>query len=396
MIAGDPDSVDVLIAGAGLVGLALAAALARSGLTVAIADRNPVVSPALAAGDDDWDPRVYAISPGSAAFLRGIGAWQYLSCERVQSIESMLVHGDRSASLEFCAYDIGERALAWIVEERALRGALVPLVRAAGIPVLAPREFAGIAWSPEAAVLRFGDGGSIAARLVVGADGLRSWVRDAAGIAATPTPYGQTAVVANFACERAHHGRAWQWFRPDGGVLAWLPLPGRRMSIVWSAPDAQAQQLLTLDPAALAARVSEAGAYALGALRCITPASGFALSYLSLPHTIAHRLALVGDAAHGVHPLAGQGVNLGFGDAEALAAVLHSRGPIPDIATPFLLDRYARRRAEPVRAMQFVTDGLARLFGSTAPWVRTARNAGLAAVDRLPFAKRLLASAALG
>jgi ubiquinone biosynthesis UbiH/UbiF/VisC/COQ6 family hydroxylase len=389
-------NVDVLIAGAGLVGLALAAAVARTGLSVALADRQPVTTPDTGRSGDDWDPRVYAISPGSAAFLRTIGAWQQLSCDRAQAIESMLVRGDAASSLEFSAYDIGERALAWIVEERALRAALVPLVRAAGVPVLAPREFASIAWSPDEARLTFADGSMVTAKLVVAADGLRSWVRDAAGIAATPASYGQTAVVANFACERAHHGRAWQWFRADGGVLAWLPLRGRRISIVWSAPEAQAHDLLALDAAALAARVTTAGDGALGALTLITPPAGFPLSYLALPSTVAHRLALVGDAAHGVHPLAGQGVNLGFGDAAALAMVLQSRGPITDVATPFLLDRYARRRVEPVRAMQWVTDGLSRLFGSPAPWMRTLRNAGLTAVDRIPLAKRLLAHAALG
>ncbi|HZQ60785.1 MAG TPA: FAD-dependent monooxygenase, partial [Casimicrobiaceae bacterium] len=210
-----------------------------------------------------------------------------------------------------------------------------------------------------------------------------------------PSSYGQTAVVANYECERAHHGRASQWFRRDGGVLAWLPLPGRRMSMVWSAPTVLATELLQLSPPELAERVRAAGDDALGRLECITPATGFPLSHLQLPTVIAHRVALVGDAAHGVHPLAGQGVNLGFGDAAALAAVLRSRGPIEDPAAPFLLERYARKRAEPVRAMHLVTDGLARLFGGAAPGVRMVRNLGMTGVDRLPFIKRMLARSAL-
>jgi 2-octaprenyl-6-methoxyphenol hydroxylase len=327
--------------------------------------------------------------------LHGIGAWQHLGCDRVQPVESMLIQGDRGASLEFTAYELGERALAWIVEERSLRAGLVPLVRTGGVSVLAPQEFGSVAWSADYARVHFADGYAVDTRLLVGADGLRSPVREAAGIVAALQPYGQTAVVANFATERAHHGRAWQWFRPDGGILAWLPLPGRRMSMVWSAPTSLAEELLALPPAALAIRAAEAGDHALGSLRCLTPAAGFPLSSLRLPAVIAHRLALVGDAAHGVHPLAGQGVNLGFGDAEALAAVLRTRGPIADPATPFLLERYARRRAEPVRAMHAVTDGLARLFGAGNAAVRTARNAGLTAVDRLPMIKRMLARAAL-
>ena len=235
----------------------------------------------------------------------------------------------------------------------------------------------------------------LSAKLVVGADGVRSWVRQAAGIVAEPRPYGQTAVVANFDCERAHHGVARQWFRDDGGVLAWLPLPGRRISIVWSAPDALAAELRALQRDALAARVADAGGHALGVLAPITDAATFPLSFLKLPATIAHRLALVGDAAHGVHPLAGQGVNLGFGDVEALAGVLAERGPVGDPGAPILLERFARRRAEPVLAMQTVTDGLVRLFGPATPWLKTLRNAGMTAVDRLPVLKRALAQPAL-
>jgi 2-polyprenyl-6-methoxyphenol hydroxylase-like FAD-dependent oxidoreductase len=151
-------------------------------------------------------------------------------------------------------------------------------------------------------------------------------VREAAGIAAVTKTYGQTAVVANFNCEHPHRGRAFQWFLDDGGILAWLPLPGRRMSMVWSAPEAEARELLALPADALASRVASRGRHALGALESITPSAGFPLQLQKLPTMIAHRVALVGDAAHGVHPLAGQGANLGFGDAEALAAVLRDAG----------------------------------------------------------------------
>ena len=386
-------SYDVVIAGAGLVGLALAPMLARAGLTVALVDRNPIA--AAAPDPATWDMRVYAISPGSAAFLRAVGAWQALPCDRITAIESMHVEGDAGAALSFSAYEMGERALAWIVEERALRATLLPVVRAAGVDVHGGVSFEALSFLPEAGTLRLAGGASIAGRLIVGADGGQSWVRNAAGIVAEPRAYGQTAVVANFACELPHHGRALQWFRADGGVLAWLPLPGRRISIVWSAPEAQAAELQALAPAALADRVALAGGHALGTLECITAAGGFPLRFLRLPTSVALRLALVGDAAHGVHPLAGQGVNLGFGDAQALASVLADRGPVADPGAPILLDRYARRRAEPVLAMQAVTDGLARLFGPPSPWLRTLRNAGMSAVDRLPLIKRALAQPAL-
>jgi len=391
------DHFDAVVVGAGLVGLAVAPALSRAGLKVALVDRAPVAAPEF--DSDSWDTRVYAISPGSATFLRSLGAWQMLQPERIEPVEAMQVAGDAGATMEFSAYDLGERALAWIVEERALRIALLPLVFEAGVEVIGSAALASLDWTPDACALTLTESGASAqvltAKLIVGADGARSWVRQAAGLATEPRPYGQTAVVANFACERAHHGIARQWFRSDGSVLAWLPLPGRRMSMVWSAPDALATQLRTLDSVALAARVAEAGGHALGALALITAAASFPLALLKLPAIIAHRLALVGDAAHGVHPLAGQGVNLGFGDVEALAAVLAERGPATDPGVRVLLERFARRRAEPVLAMQTVTDGLVRLFGPTHPLLKTLRNAGLTAVDRLPLLKRALAQPAL-
>lgn len=396
-----PHRYDVVIAGAGLVGLALAPALARTGLSVALVDRAPIALP-----QDDpspWDSRVYAISPGSARFLHALGAWQALPADRITPIEAMHVVGDAGASLDFSAYEMNERALAWIVEERALKAALLPQAIAAGVALYGGAPFVGLSWSADAARVSLGatdgaaetTGQELAAQLLVGADGIRSWVRAAAGIVAAPKGYGQTAVVANFACANAHHGVARQWFRNDGGVLAWLPLPGRRISMVWSAPDALAEELLALAPAALAERVEGAGGGALGVLAPITPPAGFPLALLRLPTTVAHRLALVGDAAHGIHPLAGQGVNLGFGDVEALVQVLRERGPVDDPGAPILLERFARRRAEPVLAMQAVTDGLVRLFGPPAPWLKSLRNVGLAAVDRLPGVKRFMAQPAL-
>ena len=384
---------DVVIVGAGLVGLALAPALARTGLSVALIDRGSLSEDAADAAT--FDTRVYAISPGSAGFLRAIGAWQALHCERVAPIESMHVQGDGGGSIDFSAYDLGERALAWIVEERELRAALIRTVRRAGIDVVVGATPQALSWSAAAGILKLGDGRAVGARLIVGADGASSWVRQAAGIVAEPKSYGQTAVVANFACQRAHHGRAYQWFRDDGGVLAWLPLPGRRISMVWSAPDTLAQALLAESNEALTSRVADAGGQTLGELECITPVAGFPLRFLRVPTPVALRLALVGDAAHGVHPLAGQGVNLGFGDAQMLAAVLAERGPVADAGAPILLERYARRRAEPVLAMQAVTDGLARLFGPPTPWLKSLRNAGISAVDRLPLLKRALAQPAL-
>lgn len=387
---------DVVIVGSGLVGLALAAALARASLAVAIVDRAPLAAPDGPAGSEDWDSRVYAISPGSAEFLHALGAWQLLPAERVSAIEAMLICGDAGGELTFSAYELGERALAWIVENRELQAALARTVRTAhAIEVIAPCEPAALSWRADAVQLELGDGRKVTARLVVGADGVRSWTRAQAGLVHEPRPYGQTAIVANFAAEFAHRGRAFQWFLEDGSVLAWLPLPGQRVSIVWSAPEALAGELLALDAQALAERVGNTGAGALGKLEPITAAAAFPLSFLKLPAVVAHRLALVGDAAHGVHPLAGQGANLGFGDAAALSAVLAAGLELRDAGLPLLLERYARKRAEPVLAMQVVTDGLARLFGSRAAWLRALRNRGMQTVGALALVRRLLAQPAL-
>ncbi len=392
----DADTRDVIIVGAGLVGLALAAALARAGLSVTIVDRGNVAAAPFGADGEGWDQRVYAISPGSASFLHSLGAWQLLPVERIAPIESMDVRGDAGGRIEFSAYELGERALAWIVENRELNAALVEASRGVpGLDIVAPCVPVAIAWHAGAAELRLDDGRTISSRLIVGADGMQSWTRREAGMRGAPRAYGQSGVVANFETERAHRGRALQWFLPDNSVLAWLPLPGRRISIVWSAPTELATELMALDAADLAARVAEAGGHELGALTAITPAAAFELSFLKLPAVVGDRLALVGDAAHGVHPLAGQGVNLGFGDAAALAAILGARGPVTDAGAAILLERYAHRRAGPVLAMQTVTDGLVRLFDVRASWLRVLRNRGMVAVGAIGPLKRLLAQPAL-
>ena len=261
--------------------------------------------------------------------------------------------------------------------------------------IVSPCRPTRIEWGDDNALIALDDGRTLACRLVIGADGANSWVRAQAGIEAKPDPYGQKGVVANFACERPHRGIARQWFFDDG-ILAWLPLPGNRISIVWSTFDAKADALVAFDADALCERVALAGANELGQLTPITPAAAFPLRLLRLPQTVKPRLALVGDAAHNVHPLAGQGVNLGFQDARLLAQMLCDLPLGADAGDYRLLRRYERGRKEDVLLMQLVTDSLQKLFNNSNPLLAGLRNLGLGLTDRIAPVKQLLIRHALG
>jgi 2-octaprenylphenol hydroxylase len=379
-------NLDVLIVGGGLVGLSLAAALRDSGLRLALVEPH---APRRLPAADKWDSRIYAISPGSADFLARCGAWQGMREDRVARVESMRIYGDDGrAELEFSAYDAGLRELAFIVENGRLQSALWRVVRD-GAQIRCPATWSTLELDAHAAVLRLENGTELSARLVIGADGAESRIRAAAGIDATPKDYGQLGVVANFSCEKAHRGVAFQWFRRDG-VLALLPLPGNRVSMVWSIAHERGRELLAMSGEELAAEVEAASRGAVGALAMVTPAAAFPLRLMRVTNVTRARLALVGDAAHNVHPLAGQGVNLGFRDARELSAVLAGRGPQPDCGDHALLRRYERARREDVLSMQLMTHTLQKLFNNNAVWLGKVRNLGLKLADGQPQLKSLL------
>jgi len=384
---------DVLIVGAGLVGASLAAALKDSGLSVALIDAGPM-HPSVVG---EWDTRIYAISPGSSRFLREHGAWDRIPADRIASVEAMEVHGDAAgAEIRFSAYQAGLRELCFIVESREVQRALAVQIEAdCEVSTIYSARPVALAVGEDSAVLDFEDGRSIEARLIVGADGAQSWVREMSGIEARIRSYGQQGVVANFETERAHRGIARQWFRRDG-VLALLPLPGNRVSMVWSTWNAAAERLLCLETANLVREVEEASKHELGALRLLTPPQGFPLRWMRAADCVRPRLVLIGDAAHNVHPLAGQGVNLGFQDAQELAAILCSRGAQDDCGDLRLLRRYARARSEPVAMMQTATDGLQRLFNNELPGLTWLRNTGLRLTNGVVPLKSLFVAHALG
>ena len=385
---------DVIVVGAGLVGASFALALKSAGLRLAVVDTHgprPAMDPA------GWDSRVYAISPGSAAFLDECGAWHALDTARLCRVEDMRIFGDDVLSeLEFSSYAAGLRELAFIVENRELQRVLwQALDRAPQVEIVAPALCRDLIFDTDAARLELADGRTLRARLVVGADGADSWVRQQAAVEVESRPYRQTAVVANFASSKPHRGVATQWFRRDG-VLALLPLPGDRVSMVWSTAVEHAAELLALAPAALAAQVAAAAHETCGELQVITPAAAFALRMQSVRRLVMPRLALIGDAAHNVHPLAGQGVNLGFRDARGLAQVLTQRGAQADCGDYVLLRRYERARREDIASMRLATDSLQRLFNNDSTGLGKLRNLGLRLVNRQPRLKNLLVRHAVG
>ena len=385
---------DVLIIGGGLVGASLAAALKLGNLSVALVEAQP-----MSFQKEGWDGRIYAISPGSAEFLSQCGAWQHLDMSRVQAVEQMRVFGDEGAELDFSAYQLGAPELAFILENRLLLQALWQgLQQQDNLTLFHPARCASLRWHDDAASVCLEDGREIEAKLVVGADGSDSWVRQQAGIMEPPTPYQQHGVVANFRIEKPHRGTAYQWFQPDG-ILALLPLPQQMVSMVWSASPEKSAALLQLPHEELCAQVEQASQHRLcalhGALHIVTPPAAFPLRLLSLPHIVKPRLALVGDAAHNVHPLAGQGVNLGFRDARQLAQVILQRGAQQDCGNIHLLRRYERARREDIVSMQLTTHTLKHLFNNKNPLLRNFRNVGLSCVNRIAPLKKMLARHAL-
>ncbi len=394
---------DIVIIGGGIVGAALATALKTSGLRVALVEGQalpgPHPLPPSAAGinassNEDWDSRIYAFTPGNVKFLAECGAWQRLDTSRVQQVEAMHVFGDTGSKLDFSAYQLGEPELAFILESRLLQQALWQgLPEQDNLTLFQPAQCAELVWQEDAAYLKLKDGREIKAKLVVGADGRDSWVRHQAGMPEVPTPYHQHGVVANFSISKAHRGIAYQWFQPDG-ILALLPLPGKRISIVWSVSPEKSAELLALTHDELSARVEQASQNTLGDLHVITPPAAFPLRVLNLAHITKPRLALVGDAAHNVHPLSGQGVNLGLRDARELVDVLTQRGAL-DCGDIRLLRRYEKARQDDIVSMQLTTDTLKHLFVNDNPLLRTLRNVGLAVTNKIVPLKKMLARHAL-
>lgn len=388
-------SFDAVVVGTGIAGLACALALARQGVRVSLLGPRPALAePA----PGHYDPRVYAISPASRQFLADLGVWGAIPEARVTSVQDMEIFGDQNGTVLLSAWQANISELASIVESTKLERALRSALQVYGVP-WTQAKFTGLMRRPDTATLELLTDGSarLTTQLAVGADGAGSPLRESAGIATQLRDYDAIGLVVHLDAERPHQGRAWQWFTPDG-ILALLPMPdtgaGPQLSMVWSMRRAAAAELQALEPAELKLRLPRLLAAAtgerLGQLVPRSPLHGFPLSLRTSSALIAPGIALVGDAAHVVHPLAGQGLNLGLGDAHALALAVGQREHYRNAGDLRVLRRYQRARAEPLTAMRWATDGLYHLFDiptTPATWLR---NMGMNLVERLPMVKREL------
>ena len=392
---------EVMVVGAGLVGLSAALALHQLGFEVVLVDEHVP----LAEQDErcDWDQRIYAISPHNVSWLKSLGAWQHLDKQRVTPVQAMQIWGDTTQTpLMLDADVINVDAMAFIIEERALMRALLHQAQQQGLRTIFGVKPTSVDISPIQAQLTLDSGQVIQSDLLLAADGTNSWVRQQANITFTQKDYQQTAIVANFGTEKPHDQIARQWFRQErlsqradahAGILAWLPLSENKISIVWSVPTAYAQLLMQLDNTAFAHEVMQAGNATLGEMTLLGERAAFPLVLKQAEALTQGALALVGDAAHRIHPMAGQGVNLGFRDVIDLADILRHKRSYQNVNDPSLLKQYARARKADVFSMVSLTSGLYHLFESQNAVVQKLRNWGLMTTNHSIIRKLLVRNA---
>lgn len=368
---------DVQVLGSGVVGRSLALALARCGLNVALRPDGAQVP----IGDD---VRAYALNAASVELLRGLKVWEALPAHAATPVLDMHVQGDAYASaIDFSAWQQRVGALAWITDAEALERELAAAVR------FAPHITVVDAAEPAA---------SISAALTALCEGKISATRESLGVQFEQVDYGHRAIAARLTSSSTHQGLARQWFRsPD--VLALLPFdsprPSRSFALVWSLPDARAADLLGVDAAGFERELMQATNGEAGELALASERKAWPLMQAGAHAWCGPGWVLLGDAAHVVHPLAGQGLNLGLADVAALVRVIGEREPWRALGDEKLLRRYARERAAPTWAMRQLTDGLLRLFSDEAPLLRELRNRGLTLANRLSPLKRWLTARAL-
>lgn len=388
------DLLDVAVVGGGMVGAAAALSLAHDGLRCALVEAH---EPARWAADEEVDLRVVALAPSSARLLRELGVWDTVLAARARAYDAMHVwDAESGAGLDFDAASEGREALGWIVENRLLQSVLWDALRQAGVQCVSPAQVQMRDMRDTYTRLHLDNGTALSARLLVAADGAQSVLREHAGIGVRERDYAKRAVVAHVRTEHAHGNAAWQRFTPEGPV-AFLPLSDGRSSVVWTLPHARAQEMLDLSDEAFRDALGLALDLRLGRVLETSQRAAFPLRLQLARSYHAERLVLMGDAAHVVHPLAGQGVNLGLRDVIELRAALdraQRRGA--DVGAAHVVRRYARRRrsANAVDALSF--DALARVFARTEMPLVALRGLGMRAINRLEPLKRAFSDHAAG
>ena len=384
---------DVVIVGGGLVGLTLGVALAGAGIETVVVDG---AAPE-AMRDAAFDGRVSSIALGSKRVLDGIGLWPALAGVAEPILEIRVSDGDTPLFLHYDHKAVGAGPLGFIVENRAIRAALG--ARAAALPALrhlAPASVEALEPAAGATLARLADGRCVRARLAVAADGANSRLRSAAGIETVRWSYRQTGIVCTVAHERPHRGIAHERFLP-AGPFAILPMTGDRSSLVWTERADRVPALLEAPEPLFACELEARFGDFLGVLEPTGPRWSYPLALTHAKRYVAPRLALAGDAAHAIHPLAGQGFNLGIRDAAVLAQLVVDQARLGlDIGAGDVLSNYQRRRRFDSVVLIGVTDGLNRLFSNDSRGLRLLRDAGLAAVNEMPPLKRFFMRHAMG
>ena len=398
---------DVVIVGGGVNGLVLAGLLVARKLTMAsrlalVAERFSISDPSEIKGvgvEVGWDLRVFALNRASQVLLRHCGVWDALPPNRVFAYERMCVWAaggaaEQRGSLKFDCAEIGEANLGHIVEGRALQRQCLQAARAAGV-VLIEAAIARVAMNDVAARIYLSDGRELRSQLLVAADGTESKTRELLGMGTAGHSYLQDALVAHVRTGKPHNNTAWQRFLSTGPI-AFLPLPDGRSSIVWSVAREEAARLRALEPGAFGAALTAASGEALGQCELTTAVASFPLKLRYATSYAQSRAVLLGDAAHTVHPLAGQGLNMGLMDCASLVQILSEAGGVRAFGDYKVLRRYERERKSENLLMATALDGLDRLFGSAHPLSVHLGAVGLAAVDKIPLLKRQFAYRAMG
>ncbi|SFM64261.1 UbiH/UbiF/VisC/COQ6 family ubiquinone biosynthesis hydroxylase [Marinobacter zhejiangensis] len=404
----EPLQFDVVVVGGGMTGSALALGLSQQGWQVALieaAELEPLLAePGSATTVDDFEPRVSAISAASQRLLADLGAWPNVARQRHCPYSGMTVwDADGTGRIYFDAASMGVAELGAIVENRVLVRALFLALADSSVTVFSGVAVTGMTGADGERTLTFADGRKLVARLVVAADGAQSRVRQWAGLPTREWDYDQQAIVCTVQTEQSHDYTAWQRFSPTG-PLAFLPLQGsidgeggHFCSIVWSQDTDEARRLMALSDADFSAELEAAIERQLGGLKAVSRRWAFPLRQRHAKEYIADGLALVGDAAHTIHPLAGQGVNLGYADVRALLEELErARGMEVAVNDPLVLARYQRRRKGDNLAMMAAMEGFKQLFARDELPLRWIRNAGMRWLDRAEPLKHRIAAQAMG